>query len=84
MTARKIIRAKLNQLRRQSHKTGQIKVSASALVLWIRAGIHLLLAAVLSGATIFQNSAPFGVAMVGASAPVCAEGPPWWAPASAT
>ena len=67
MTARKIIRAKLNQLRRQSHKTGQIKVSASALVLWIRAGIHLLLAAVLSGATIFQNSAPFGVAMVGAS-----------------
>lgn len=67
MTARKIIRAKLNQLRRQSHKTGQIKVSASVLVLWIRAGIHLLLAAVLSGATIFQNSAPFGVAMVGAS-----------------
>lgn len=49
MTARKMIRAKFNQLRQQSQRTGQVRMSASALALAARAGIHLLLAAVLSG-----------------------------------
>ena len=67
MTARKIIRAKLNQLRQQSQRTGQVKISATALAFGTQAGICLLLAAVLSGACIFQDRAPFGVAMVGAA-----------------
>ena len=69
MTAKKIIRAKLNQLRQQSQRTGQVRLSASALALGIKAGICLLLSAALSGAAIFQNSAPFGVALVGAMGP---------------
>ncbi len=69
MTAKKIIRAKLNQLRQQSQRTGQVRLSASALALGIKAGICLLLAAALSGAAVFQNSAPFGVALVGAAGP---------------
>lgn len=65
MTARRAIRAKLNQLRQQSQRTGQVKVSASALAVGTQAAIHLLLAAVLAGASIFKQSAPFGVALVG-------------------
>lgn len=67
MTARQTIRAQLNKLRQQSQQTGQVHLSASALALGAETGIHLLLAAVLSGAVIFENSAPFGVAMVGAA-----------------
>ena len=66
MTA-KTIYSKLNRLRQQSRQTGQVKVSASALLLGAEAGIHLLLGAVLSGAVIFANSAPFGLALVGAA-----------------
>ena len=69
MTARKMIRAKLNQLRQQSQRTGQVNLSASALVLGLRAVIFLLLSAVLSGAEVFERSAPFGVALVGAAGP---------------
>ena len=66
MTA-KTIYTKLNRLRQQSRQTGQVKVPASALLLGAEAGIHLLLGAVLSGAVIFQDSAPFGLALVGAA-----------------
>ena len=66
MTA-KTIYTKLSRLRQQSKQTGQVKVPASALLLGVEAGIHLLLAAVLSGAVIFENSAPFGLALVGAA-----------------
>ncbi len=69
MTARNTIHAKLDQLRRQSRQTGQVRLPARALALGIRAGIHLLLAAVLAGAVIFQDSAPFGLALVAASGP---------------
>ena len=69
MTAKKMIRAKLTQLRQQSQRTGQVRLSASTLTLGIKAAICLLLSAVLSGAAIFQNSAPFGVALVGAAGP---------------
>ncbi len=72
MTARETIYARLNQLRRQSRQTGKIQLPASALSLGMEAGIHLLLAAVLSGAVLFGGSAPFGVALVGAAGPgVC-------------
>ena len=67
MTARKMIRAKLNQLRQQSQQTGQVRLSASALMLGAQVGICFLLASIVSGACIFQGSAPFGVAMVGAA-----------------
>ncbi len=66
MTA-KTIYTKLNRLRQQSRQTSQVKLPASALLLGAEAGIHLLLASVLSGAVIFQDSAPFGVALVGAA-----------------
>ena len=67
MTARESIHGKLNKLRQQSKQTGQIRLSASALTLWAEAGIHLLLAAVLAGAVIFEGYSPFGVALVGAA-----------------
>ena len=67
MTSREIIHGKLNKLRQQSKQTGQIQLSASALTLWAEAGIHLLLAAVLAGAVIFEGYSPFGVALVGAA-----------------
>lgn len=57
MTA-KTIYTKLNRLRQQSRQTSQVKLPASALLLGAEAGIHLLLASVLSGAVIFQDSAP--------------------------
>ena len=66
MTAREF-KTKLTRLRQQSRQTGQVQLSAPALTLGAEAGIHLLLAAVLSGATVFGASAPFGVALVGAA-----------------
>ncbi|MCI9157099.1 MAG: SpoIIE family protein phosphatase [Lawsonibacter sp.] len=66
MTA-KTIYSKLSGLRRQPQKTGQAKLSTSALLLAAETGIHFLLAAVLAGAVIFEDSAPFGVALVGAA-----------------
>ena len=64
MTA-KTIYSKLNKLRHPSKQ--KEKPPASTLVLAAEAGIHLLLAAVLAGAAIFEDSAPFGAAFVGAS-----------------
>ena len=65
MTA-KTIYTKLNRLRQQSQRAGRVKLSTSALLLGAEAGIHFLLAAVLAGAVIFEDSAPFGLALVGA------------------
>lgn len=66
MTA-KTIYTKLNRLRQQSQRAGRVKLSTSALLLGAEAGIHFLLAAVLAGAVIFEDSAPFGLALVGAA-----------------
>ena len=66
MTAREF-KTKLTRLRQQSRQTGQVQLSASALTLGAEAGIHLLLAAALAGATVVGASAPFGVALVGAA-----------------
>ena len=57
MTA-KTIYTKLNRLRQQSQRAGRVKLSTSALLLGAEAGIHFLLAAVLAGAVIFEDSAP--------------------------
>ena len=67
MTAKQTIYTKLTKLRQKSDRREQVKISASALLLWSEAGIHLLLAAVLAGAVIFDGRAPFAVALVGAA-----------------
>jgi len=67
MTARQALRTKLNRLRQQSRETGQVQLSASAVTLAAEAGIHFLLAAVLSGSVLLEDCAPFGVALVGAA-----------------
>jgi len=67
MTARESIRRKLTRLHQQSQETGQVQLSASAVTLGAEAAIHFLLAAVLSGAVLLEDCAPFGVALVGAA-----------------
>ena len=67
MTAREQLRRKLIRLRRQSDRTGQIRLSASAVTLGAETAIHFLLAAVLSGVVLLEDCAPFGVALVGAA-----------------
>lgn len=67
MTAKETIRAKLFKLRLRARQTGQVRLPASAVALWTQAGIHFLLAAVLSGAVLLGDCAPFGVAFVGAA-----------------
>ena len=66
MTAREDIRTKLMRLRQPE---GQLRLPVSVVNLGIEAGIHLLLAAVLAGAVIFQGSAPFALAFVAAAGP---------------
>ena len=67
MTAKETIRAKLFKLRLRARQTGQVRLPASAVALWTEAGIHFLLSAVLSGAVLLGDCAPFGVAFVGAA-----------------
>jgi stage II sporulation protein E len=66
MTA-KTIYTKLSKFRQQPEPAVKPKKASSALVLASETGIHLLLAAVLAGAMIFEDCAPFGAAFVGAS-----------------
>jgi len=66
MTA-KTIYTKLNKLRRPPQPAAKGKAAASALLLGAEAGIHFLLAAVLAGAVLFEDSAPFGAAFVAAA-----------------
>ena len=67
MTAKETIRAKLFKLRLLARQTGQVRLPASAVALWTQAGIYFLRAAVLSGAVLLGDCAPFGVAFVGAA-----------------
>ena len=67
MTAREQLKRKLLQLRQQSSRTGQIRLSAAAVTLGAETAIHFLLAAVLSGVVLLEDCAPFGVALVGAA-----------------
>ena len=54
-------------IRDRSWETGQVQLSASAVTLGAEAVIHFLLAAVLSGVSVPDGTAPFGVALVGAA-----------------
>ena len=67
MTAKETIKTKLDRLRRQSRETGQVQLSASAVTLGAEAAIHFLLAAVLSGVSLPDGGAPFGVALAAAA-----------------
>ena len=62
MAARESVKTKLNRLRWHSKQGESVPVNASALLRWSEAGIHFLLASVLTGAAVFEEYAPFGVA----------------------
>ena len=66
MTA-KTIYTKLSKLRRQPKPAAKGKAAPSALVTGAEGGIHLLLAAVLAGAVMFGERAPFGASFVAAA-----------------
>ncbi len=67
MAGKETVRAKLDRLRGRSSRGETVSVDASALLRFADGGIHFLLAAVLAGAAVFGEYAPFGVALVGAA-----------------
>ncbi len=67
MTAKETMKSKLIRLRRQAGETGQVRLSVSAVSLGAETAIHFLLAAILAGAALPGDCAPFGIAMVAAS-----------------
>ena len=67
MAGKETVRAKLDRLRGRSSRGETVSVDASALLRFADGGIHFLLSAVLAGAAIFGDYAPFGVALVGAA-----------------
>ena len=83
MAGKETVRAKLDRLRGRSSRGEKVSVDASALLRFADGGIHFLLSAVLAGAAVFGDYAPFGVALVGAAGSGCAGRRPWWGPASA-
>ena len=68
MAGKETVRAKLDRLRGRSSRGEKVSVDASALLRFADGGIHFLLSAVLAGAAVFGDYAPFGVALVGALA----------------
>lgn len=67
MAAKETVRSKLDKLRGRSARGETVSLDASALLRFADGGVHFLLAAVLAGAAIFGEYAPFGVALVGAA-----------------
>ena len=67
MAAREALYRKFVRLRGEAARAGQNGLSAPAVQLAAEVGIHLLLGAVLAGGIVFEDYAPFGVAMVAAS-----------------
>lgn len=67
MAAKETVRSKLDKLRGRSAQGETVSLDASALLRFADGGVHFLLAAVLAGAAIFGEYAPFGVALVGAA-----------------
>ena len=67
MAGKETVRAKLDRLRGRSSRGEKVSVDASALLRFADGGIHFLLSAVLAGAAVFGDYAPFGVALVGAA-----------------
>lgn len=73
MVARNTMRKKMLKLQQESAKVEQNGLSAGAVFTLINCGIHFLLGAVFSGATIFTTFQPFGVCLVaGAGSGLCA------------
>ena len=83
MAGKETVRAKLDRLRGRSSRGEKVSVDASALLRFADGGIHFLLSAVLAGAAVFGDYAPFGVALVGAAARGWTASAPCWGPASA-
>ena len=67
MAAREDLYRKFVRWRGQAAQAGQNGLSAPAVQLAAEVGIHLLLGAVLAGGIVFEEYAPFGVALVAAS-----------------
>lgn len=67
MTVRENVQMKLSKLRWHAGGDARLYLSSSVLLAAAETGIHFLLAAILAGGEVFEGSAPFGVAMVGAS-----------------
>ena len=66
MQAKETVQTRWNRLRRQRGTGEKVSVDATALMRFADTAIHFLLAAVLAGASVFGDYAPFGVALVGA------------------
>ena len=69
MTARETIQTTILKLRHRSRREDTVRLSAPALALGGEAGLHFLLAAVLAGAVILGDRAPFPTALVAAAGP---------------
>ena len=67
MQAKETVQTRWNRLRRQRGTGEKVSVDATALMRFADTAIHFLLAAVLAGASVFGDYAPFGVALVGAA-----------------
>ena len=67
MEAREGLYRKFVRWRGAARQAGERGLSAPAVQLGAELGIHLLLGAVLAGAVVFEDYAPFGVAMAAAS-----------------
>ena len=67
MTARETLLTKFTNLRRRADERGRITLPAGAVALGMETAISFLLAAVLAGATLGEDCAPFGTALVGAA-----------------
>lgn len=67
MQAKETVQTRWNRLRRQRGTGEKVSVDATALLRFADTAIHFLLAAVLAGASVFGDYAPFGVALVGAA-----------------
>lgn len=67
MAAKGDLHRKLTKWRGEAARIGQVGISAPAVQLSARAGIHFLLGSVLAGAVLLDGRAPFGVALVAAA-----------------
>ena len=67
MQAKETVQTRWNRLRRQRGTGEKVSMDATALMRFADTAIHFLLAAVLAGASVFGDYAPFGVALVGAA-----------------
>ncbi|NCC69556.1 MAG: stage II sporulation protein E, partial [Clostridia bacterium] len=67
MTTKEKLRTKTARIREEAAQTGRVVIHAPVLIRGAECVIRFLLGAILAGAEVFGDYAPFGVAMVGAS-----------------